>query len=167
MNARPRRSRHRRSTRLGRSTSAIGYSSGWPGYGIPSPLRRWRRLVPAHVGAEESILEFGALHLTASQGLHLLGGGLLALELWNDLDGTSPVLRQVVAGLCLLAGLLGALVRIDGKPLLVWLLVGISHLRFPRAAIWQLQPQPVREDPAPAWVEITRPLCWPTGDRRT
>jgi hypothetical protein len=126
------------------------------------------RLVPTHVGAEESILELGALQLKASQGLHLLGGGLLAFELWNDLDGAPLVVRQVVAGLCLLAGLLGALVRIDGKPLLVWLLVGVSHLRFPRAAIWQLQPQPVAEDLLPVWVEITPPLRWspPAGDPR-
>jgi hypothetical protein len=127
------------------------------------PLRE--RLVPTHVGAEESIFEFGALHLTASQGLHLLGGGLLALELWNDLDGTPLVLRQLVAGLCLLAGLLSALIRIDGKPLLVWLLVGVSHLRFPRAAIWQLQPQPVVDERLSAWVEITPPLNWPAPTR--
>jgi hypothetical protein len=129
------------------------------------PLRE--RLVPTHVGAEESILEFGALHLTTSQGLHLLGGGLLALELWNDLDGAPLAVRQVIASLCLLAGLLSALIRIDGKPLLVWLLVAVSHLRFPRATIWQLQPQPVSEDPA-AWVDITPSLCWPAtnGDRR-
>jgi hypothetical protein len=123
------------------------------------PLRE--RLVPTHVGAEESILELGALHLKASQGLHLLGGGLLALELWNDLDGAPLAVRQVVVGLCLLAGLLGAVWRIDGKPLLVWLLVAVSHLRFPRAAIWQLQPQPTVEQRAPAWVEIAPPLCWP------
>jgi hypothetical protein len=126
------------------------------------PLRE--RLVPTHVGVEESILEVGALHLTASQGLHLLSGGLLALELWNDFDGAPLVLRQVVAGLCLLAGLLSALVRIHGKPLLIWLLVGVSHLRFPRAAIWQLQPQPVAEEERPAWVEITPQLCWPAPD---
>jgi hypothetical protein len=130
------------------------------------PLRE--RLVPTHVGAEESILEFGALHLTASQGLHLLGGGLLALELWNDFDGAPLVLRQLVAGLCLLAGLLCALVRIDGKPLLVWLLVGVSHLRFPCAAIWQLESQLMAKEEQPAWVEITPPLCWPApdGDQR-
>ena len=127
------------------------------------PLRE--RLVPTHVGAEESILEFGALHLTASQGLHLLGGGLLALELWNDLDGAPLAVRQVVAGLCLLAGLLCALVRIDGKPLLVWLLVWVSHLRFPRAAIWQLESQLVPKEEQPAWVEITPPLCWPAPRR--
>jgi hypothetical protein len=127
------------------------------------PLRQ--RLVPTHVGAEESILELGALQLKASQGLHLLGGGLLALELWNDLDAAPLVLRHVVAGLCLLVGLLGAVVRIDGKPLLVWLLVGVSHLRFPRAAIWQLQPEPAVEQPAPTWVEITPPLCWPASAR--
>jgi hypothetical protein len=127
------------------------------------------RPVPTHVGAEESILEFGALHLTASQGLHLLGGGLLALELWNDLDGVPLAARQVIAGLCLVAGLLGALIRIDGKPLLVWLLVGISHLRFPRAAIWQLESQVWAKEEQPAWVEITPPLCWPAteGDRCT
>ena len=125
------------------------------------PLRE--RLVPTHVGTEESILEFGALHLTASQGLHLLGGGLLALELWNDLDGAPLAVRQVIAGLCLLAGLLCALLRIDGKPLLVWLLVGVSHLRFPRAAIWQPQPQPAAEQPVLAWVEITPPLRWPAA----
>jgi hypothetical protein len=125
------------------------------------PLRE--RLVPTHVGAEESILELGALQLKASQGLHLLGGGLLALELWNNLDGAPLVVRQVVAGLCLLAGLLSALVRIDGKPLLVWLLVAGSHLRFPRAAIWQVPPQPAAEEPAPAWVEITPPLRWPAS----
>ena len=131
------------------------------------PLRE--RLVPTHVGAEESILEFGALHLTASQGLHLLGGGLLALELWNDLDSAPLVLRQLVGGLCLLAGLLCALIRIDGKPLLVWLLVGISHLRFPWAAIWQLESQLVAKEEQSAWVEITPPLCWPapTRDPRT
>jgi hypothetical protein len=130
------------------------------------PLRE--RLVPTHVGAEESILELGALRLSASQGLHLLGGGLLALELWNDLDGAPLLLRQLVAGLCLLAGVLGALVRIHGKPLLVWLLVGVSHLRFPHAAIWQVEPQSVVEQQAPAWVEITPPLCWPAvnGDPR-
>jgi hypothetical protein len=122
------------------------------------------RLVPTHVGAEETILEVGALHLKASQGLHLLGGGLLALELWNDLDGAPLWLRQVVAGLCLLAGLLGAVWRIDGKPLLVWLLVGVSHARFPHAAIWQVEPQPMATGPAPAWVEITPPLRWPTAE---
>jgi hypothetical protein len=131
------------------------------------PLRE--RLVPTHVGAEESILEFGALQLKASQGLHLLGGGLLALELWNDLDGAPLMLRQVVAGLCLLAGLLGALVRIDGKPLLVWLITAVSHLRFPHAAIWHLEPLPTPDQPAPAWVEISPPLRWPavTRDPRT
>ena len=129
------------------------------------PLRE--RLVPTHVGAEESILELGALHLTAPQGLHLLGGGLLALEFWNDLDGAPMAMRQVVAGLCLLAGLLGALVRIQGKPLLLWLLVAISHVRFPQSAIWQLESQPVAKEEQPAWVEITPPLCWPAGDRRT
>jgi hypothetical protein len=130
------------------------------------PLRE--RLVPTHVGAEESILELGALQLKASQGLHLLGGGLLALELWNDLDGVPLVVRQVVAGVCLLAGLLGAVWRIDGKPLLIWVLVSVSHLRFPRAAIWQLPPQPVVAQPEPAWVEITPALCWPApaGDPR-
>jgi hypothetical protein len=130
------------------------------------PLRD--RLVPTHVGAEESILELGALQIKASQGLHLLGGGLLALELWNDLDGAPLVLRQLVAGLCLLANLLGALIRIDGKPLLVWLLVAVSHMRFPHAAIWQVEPHPTADQPAPAWVEITPPLRWPssTRDRR-
>jgi hypothetical protein len=126
------------------------------------PLRE--RLVPTHVGAEESVLEFGALHLTATQGLHLLGGGLLALELWNDLDAAPLVLRQLVAGLCLLAALLGALIYIDGKPLLVWLLVGVSHLRFPRAAIWQLESQLAANEEQLAWVEITPPLCWPAMD---
>jgi hypothetical protein len=125
------------------------------------PLRE--RLVPTHVGAEESILELGTLQLKASQGVHLLGGGLLALELWNDLDGAPLVVRQVVASLCLLAGLLGAVWRIDGKPLLIWVLVSVSHLRFPRAAIWQPQPQPAAEQPVLAWVEITPPLRWPAA----
>ena len=124
------------------------------------PLRE--RLVPTHVGAEETILEIGALGLRASQGLHLLGGGVLAYQLWDALDGAPLPLRQALAGLCLLGGLLGAIWRPGGKPLGQWALVAISYRRFPRAAVWRVQPWPLAAEPEPAWVEVTPPLRWPT-----
>jgi hypothetical protein len=128
------------------------------------PLRE--RPVPTHVGAEETILEFGALALRASQGMHLVAGGLLALEAWNDLEGAPLWLRQGLAGLCLLAGVVGAIWRIDGKPLWAWLLIGLSHVRFPHAAIWRVEPRVVEASPDAAWVEVSPPLVWPPPEEQ-
>jgi hypothetical protein len=47
------------------SAGAIGYGQFLPSSWAALPLRE--RLVPTHVGAEESILDVGAFHLTAAQ----------------------------------------------------------------------------------------------------
>jgi hypothetical protein len=119
------------------------------------------RPVPTHVGVPEAILEFGAFSLDATQGLSLVGGGLLAYELWTDLEGAPLLVRQAAAAVCLVVGLVGALWRIDGHSLWIWLLVGVAYARFPRAAIWRLE-SPAAADRTPtAWVDITPPLVWP------
>ncbi len=123
------------------------------------PLRE--RPVPTHVGAEESILEIGALSLHASQGLSLVGGGLLALELWNELEGAPLLLRQALVAVCLLAGTVGAFWRIDGKSLWPWLLAGLAHARFPHAAVWRVEARSAHRAPNAAWVTITPSLAWP------
>src|ERR671937_399704 len=119
------------------------------------------RPVPTHVGVPETILELGAFSLDAMQGLSLLGGGLLAYELWTDLEGAPLLLRQAAAAVCLVVGALGALWRIDGHAPWTWLLVGVAYARFPHAAIWRLESPAATAMPPTAWVDITPPLVWP------
>ena len=119
------------------------------------------RAVPTHLRAQDKLVDLGLLSLSATQALNLVGAGLVAFELLVDAPGLPLVLRQVLAVVAIVLGLLGAWWRIDGKSVWTWLLVGLRYARFPRRAVWRPAPLP-RTTASPArWHEVTPRLVWP------
>src|SRR5918911_2749860 len=106
------------------------------------------RTVPTHLRAEDKLVDLGLLSLSAPQALNLVGAGLVAFELLADAPGLPLVLRQVLAGVAIMLGLLGAWWRIDGKSPWTWLLVLLRYARFPRQAVWRPAPLPRTTVPA-------------------
>ena len=119
------------------------------------------RTVPTHLRAQDKLVDLGLLSLSATQALHLVGAGLVAFELLVDAPGLPLLLRQVLAAVAIVLGLLGAWWRIDGKSVWTWLLVGLRYARFPRRAVWRPVPLPLDRVAAARWHEVTPRLAWP------
>jgi hypothetical protein len=120
------------------------------------------RTVPTHVRAADKLVDLGVLSLTATQGLNVLGGGLLGFELLVDASGLPLAARQALAVAAVLLGLLGAFWRIDGKSLWTWLLITLRYARFPRKAVWRPAPLDPRDRRGGRWHDLTPQLAWPS-----
>ncbi len=124
------------------------------------------RVVPTHVGAEDILLELGSLRLGGSRLLSLVCGLVLGVQLWSAAATAPAAVRVTLAGVCLLAGLAGALWTIDGRSPWVWLVIVLRYARRPRRAVWRITPTPMPPRPQAVWQEVTPPVAWMTDQER-
>ena len=118
------------------------------------------RVVPTHVGAEDILLELGPVRLGGSRLLSLVCGLVLGVQVWSAAAAAPATLRIAFAGVCVLAGVAGALWTIDGRSPWLWLVIALRYTRRPRRAVWRVAPAPTPTAPRTAWRETTPPLAW-------
>jgi len=126
----------------------------------------FERTVPTGLGAEDKLIDLTLISLTVSQALNLIGGAAMAADLLTDaLFEPIPLpAGQIVAGLVLLVGAIGAFWRIDGKSPWTWLAAAYRYSRRQRQAV--SRPAPVvlgDQSDARWWYEVRPDLVWPSN----
>jgi len=100
--------------------------------------------VPTHLASVDTVLSLGYLSLSSRQLLLLLVGGSLSASLWTHTAALVTVLPPVGVALRLALVILCAAVALaltfgqaQGRPLDVWLIVGLAYLARPRLYLWR------------------------------
>jgi hypothetical protein len=120
--------------------------------------------LPTHLEVED-VLVAG---LTARQLLRLAVAATLAYAAWDQTAWLPIVARTLLAALCVVGGLLLALLQPGRRPLEAWLFAGLSYALASRRLTWQraeTSGEVVAEQsagwaefaPAPAWIAAPDP----------
>lgn len=118
--------------------------------------------IPTHLDVEDKVV-FG---LTVRQLLYLMVGFSLGYGLWDQPSVLPETVRLGLAGACVLAAALFALVRPLGRPLEQWLVAGVCFLAIPRQAVWGAADVDAADwrPAAGDWQEVAPSLAWDRSD---
>ena len=124
------------------------------------------RTVPTGLGTDDKLIDLTLLSLTVFQGLNLLGGAVVAVDVLTDVlfDPIPLLARQIVAGLALAAGALNAFWRIDGRSPWTWLVTTARYARRRRRAVSRPSPVVLHERSDAWWYEVRPDLAWPAAE---
>jgi hypothetical protein len=123
------------------------------------------RTLPTRLGAEDKLIDLYLVSLTVCQVLNVLGGLAAACEVLSEpILAVVPLpVRQVLAALAILTGIVAAFWRHDGRSLWAWLWAILRFSRLARRAISRRDPVSVDDRPDPRSYEVRPPLSWPDG----
>jgi hypothetical protein len=125
------------------------------------------RTLPTRLGAEDKLVNY-LFSLTVFQVLNVLGGLAVASEVLTEpILGVVPLpVRQILAALASLTGILAAFWRHDGRSLWAWLWAIVRFSRLPRRAISRPDPVSVNDESDDGWHDVRPPLAWPDRPRQ-
>ena len=117
-----------------------------------------RHEIPTHLNVEDRAI----LGLTVRQISYLVVGCAGAYSLWTQWPDWPDVVRLTMAGACLLAATVVALVRPAGRGLEQWVFVALHYSATPKRGAWRVrEPDPAAWRPREvAWAEIAPRVAW-------